>query len=286
MKVAALVSGGKDSIYSMMQCVAHGHTISVLVNLQPPTRSALLSSQSQSQSQPPSASAVQSEHPQTTPAVITPVNPADDEVIDELDSFMYQTVGHEAIAAVAECLEIPLLMHDILGGSNNTQLEYTPTCGDEVECMYNALARAKAQFPEIQAVCSGAILSTYQKNRVTNVCERLGLTPLSYLWSREQVPLLTEILDSGVDPIIIKVAALGLTPPMLGMHLRDAFPRLLDLNTKYGIHVCGEGGEYESLVLDCPLYKKKIVIDGFQKHVGPDGVGYIHITQYHLEKKT
>ena len=34
-KVLALVSGGKDSCYSMIQCVAAGHTIVGLANLRP-----------------------------------------------------------------------------------------------------------------------------------------------------------------------------------------------------------------------------------------------------------
>lgn len=35
MRVAALVSGGKDSCYNMMQCVAEGHEIVALANLHP-----------------------------------------------------------------------------------------------------------------------------------------------------------------------------------------------------------------------------------------------------------
>lgn len=31
-------------------------------------------------------------------------------------------------------------------------------------------------------------------------------------------------------------------------------------NTLYGSHICGEGGEYETLTLDCPLFKSKIIL--------------------------
>jgi len=31
-------------------------------------------------------------------------------------------------------------------------------------------------------------------------------------------------------------------------------------NTKYGINVCGEGGEYETFTLDCPLFYKALVL--------------------------
>jgi hypothetical protein len=43
-------------------------------------------------------------------------------------------------------------------------------------------------------------------------------------------------------------------------------------NERYGSHICGEGGEYESLTLDCPLFKKKIVLYG-SAHLSVD-VGY------------
>ena len=29
---------------------------------------------------------------------------------------------------------------------------------------------------------------------------------------------------------------------------------------KYGLNVCGEGGEYETFTLDCPLFNKRIVM--------------------------
>ena len=35
---------------------------------------------------------------------------------------------------------------------------------------------------------------------------------------------------------------------------------LLLQHSEFGFHVCGEGGEYETLVTDCPLFKKKIVM--------------------------
>jgi diphthine-ammonia ligase len=29
---------------------------------------------------------------------------------------------------------------------------------------------------------------------------------------------------------------------------------------KYGLHPCGEGGEYETFTLDSPLFKKELVM--------------------------
>lgn len=69
------------------------------------------------------------------------------------------------------------------------------------------------------------------------------------------------MIDCRVHAIVIKVAALGLKPELhLGKSLRDLQPYLATIHDKYGINVCGEGGEYETFTLDCPLFKQRIVM--------------------------
>ncbi len=43
-------------------------------------------------------------------------------------------------------------------------------------------------------------------------CARLGLTSLALLWMRDQDELLQEMIDKGMNVILIKVAAAGLEP--------------------------------------------------------------------------
>ncbi len=93
--------------------------------------------------------------------------------------------------------------------------------GDEVEDLYALLVNVKRCHPEVGAVCSGAILSNYQRARVEAVCARLGLVSLAYLWQREQQELLDEMLGAGLNAVLIKVASLGLTPTHLGKSLHE-----------------------------------------------------------------
>ncbi len=69
-------------------------------------------------------------------------------------------------------------------------MQYTRTEGDEVEDLYCLLAYVKESVPGIGAVTSGAIASDYQRLRVENVCARLNLVSLSYLWHQPQKVLL------------------------------------------------------------------------------------------------
>ncbi|XP_070612353.1 diphthine--ammonia ligase isoform X2 [Erythrolamprus reginae] len=250
MKVVALISGGKDSSYNIMHCVAAGHQIVALANLRP----------------------------------------TEDKGFDELDSYMYQTVGHQAIELYAEAMGLPLYRHTIKGSSINTGSIYTKCDGDEVEDLYQLLKLVKDK-EGVEAVSVGAILSDYQRVRVENVCRRLALQPLAYLWRQNQDTLLREIISLKVQAIIIKVAAIGLDPDKhLGKTLDEMEPYLLKLSQKYGVHICGEGGEYETFTLDCPLFKKKIVVDSSEVVVhSADAfapVAYLRLLKLHLEDKT
>jgi diphthine-ammonia ligase len=74
------------------------------------------------------------------------------------------------------------------------------------------------------------------------------------------------MIDAGVEAVLIKVAALGLDPKRhLGKSIAELFPTLCQLNETFGIHICGEGGEYETFTLDCPLFKKRIRMYGKKK---------------------
>ncbi|KTB04471.1 Diphthine--ammonia ligase [Nakaseomyces glabratus] len=229
MKFVALISGGKDSCYNILHCQRQGHELVALANLRPI-----------------------------------------DTDKQELDSFMFQTVGHDIVSLYENCTGLPLFRKEIHPKtSKNVELNYTPTKDDEIEVLYQLLSEVKQSIPDLQAVSVGAILSSYQRTRVEDVCGRLGLVVLSYLWQRSQLELMTEMcsmskqedeLNSSesckLDARIIKVAAIGLDSTDLGKSLPQLFPKMLKLNTQYEVHICGEGGEFESMVLDAPFFRK------------------------------
>lgn len=90
------------------------------------------------------------------------------------------------------------------------------------------------------------------------------------------------MLTNGFDTVLVKVAAPpGLIPSKhlnktLGA-LQSSGLLLLDrLYERFGFHMCGEGGEYETLVvLDCPLYKKRLVLTEVEVTETVDGVGML-----------
>uniref|UniRef100_A0A5S6PJC7 Diphthine--ammonia ligase n=1 Tax=Brugia malayi TaxID=6279 RepID=A0A5S6PJC7_BRUMA len=189
----------------------------------------------------------------------------------------------------SEACGLPLYRREIRGRPIKTGIFYEEENNDEVEDLYELLAFIKQKHPDIEAVSSGAILSSYQKNRIQNVCRRLNLEPLTYLWNADQAVLFDEIISSGIEAIIVKVAALGLSTRHLGKSLREMKNLLLDLSSRYGVHICGEGGEYETFVVNCPFFTKRIVVDETKivEHSVNDfaAVAYLSLSKLHLENK-
>lgn len=161
---------------------------------------------------------------------------------EEIDSYMYQTVGHGSVERLAECAGVPLFRAEISEDEDRVV--------DELAAF---LMRIKAAAG-VDGVSVGAIGSSYQQQRVDKACARAGLRSLAYMWQRDQRELLDEIVAAGVDARIVKVASMGLHARHLGQPLAAIRDELLALP----IHPCGEGGEYETFVLDAPFFQQRL----------------------------
>ena len=207
----------------------------------------------------------------------------------EADSFMFQTAGTNCLAALAQALDVPLVSRALTLASVNTELNYTFTQQDEVEDLYNLLYAVKLKFPQAEAVVSGAVLSSYQRNRVENVCGRLGLVSISPLWKYDQMQMLNEMTEKGYKAVICKISAMGLLEKHLGQNVFGYISQFAELKSKYGFHVAGEGGEYETLVVDAPIMKKRLILEETEVVSTGNSVyspyGYLVVNKVKLQDK-
>ena len=90
-----------------------------------------------------------------------------------------------------------------------------------------------------------------------------------------------------MDIIVVQVAADGMNESWLGRKLDEgAVDDLSELHRKYGVHIMGEGGEYETLVLDAPIFKRRIKVMNYDKKwFSEQWRGCLEIHEFKLEDK-
>lgn len=213
----ALISGGKDSFYTIQTLLEQGYTLVACVYIKS----------------------------------------------NDIDSYMYQTAGQEFIENYKNVLSVPLHIFETKNIAINKDINYSKTDNDEVEIMFEALSDLKSKY-KFDFVSSGAIKSTYQLERVKNICDRLNLSPLSPLYNSDQ-NLLYEKIKEKLDAIFVRISSTDLDQSVIGKNISV----ISDVKIA---NKCGEGGEYETLVLDAPFFVRKIVINSFEVECHPEEI--------------
>ncbi len=179
------------------------------------------------------------------------------------DSYMYHVPATNIAALAAESIGIELVdvRPEEFGADDVAD---AGAQGDaELEPLEAALRDLDGRLPDgIAGVTAGAVESEYQTTRIEGLCERLGVELFAPLWQRNPEPLAEEMLAAGFEITIVQVAAAGLDESWLGRTLdRDALEELQALNDEYGVHLLGEGGEFETLVTDAPHMDRPIELE-------------------------
>lgn len=176
------------------------------------------------------------------------------------ESFMFHTINIGLTLMQSRCMEIQFVSKRSEGVKEQEV--------NDLEMLLNGL--------DAEGVVCGAVASKYQRDRVEKVCEKLGLKLITPLWGKDPEELLRKMVKDGFEIIIVDVAADGFDESWLGRKIDEkTIDDLKKLNKKYGINMVGEGGEMETFVLDCPLFKKKLVITQTEKRWEDNSGKYI-----------
>lgn len=162
------------------------------------------------------------------------------------DSWMFHSINIHLTEMLAEAMNISFI-------KKQTKAEKEK----ELEDLKQVLKKL-----EIDGVVSGAIASEYQKNRTQKICEELKIESITPLWGKNQEEILFDIVKTGFEVIIVGVFAEGLDESWLGKKLDEtSIKELIKIRQKYFINEAGEGGEFETLVLNGPIFEKKLILD-------------------------
>ncbi|MDA0525684.1 diphthine--ammonia ligase [Methanococcoides alaskense] len=168
------------------------------------------------------------------------------------DSYMFHTPNIDLSRLQAEAMGFPFLE--------------TFTEGEkelELDDLKNAILEAQKEYG-LEGIVTGALYSNYQKDRIEKICNELGLDVFSPLWHMDQEQEMRDLLDKGFRFIFSSIAAYGLDSGWVGKEITASeVDKLVKLNGKIGLNIAGEGGEFESFVIDAPMFKKRIQINKY-----------------------
>jgi diphthine-ammonia ligase len=220
----ALVSGGKDSIYSAFVAETQGWTIDELLTIAP----------------------------------------------EDPDSMLFHTPNLQWVSLQAESWG---KRHRSVPSSGGGEVE-------ESQTLERALSGSNG------LVVAGAIQSSYQWARLERVCFRLGRRLYTPLWGKEPGIVVRAEIASGLDIRLVHLAAESLDPGLIGQQLNERLVEELERRSREirRLNVAGEGGEFETLVVDAPFFRKRLVLDETEV-TERAGTTRLTVRRVHLEAK-
>jgi len=224
MTVTALVSGGKDSVYSAYLADTQGRTVDELLVLRP----------------------------------------------DDPDSMLFHTPN----------LDLVELQARAWGKRHRSVPVAGRTEPDELAALERALADDSGW------IVAGAIQSSYQWARLLSVAARVGRPVYTPLWRKEPGRVVREEIAAGLDIRLVHLAAEPLGPDLLGRRLD--LPLVEEIERRSAsvrpTNVAGEGGEYETAVVDAPFFSARIEFTEAAPSVGPSS-SRLHVRSARLVPK-
>lgn len=164
------------------------------------------------------------------------------------ESYMFHVPNIHLTDLMSEALDIPLIKA-VTDGEKEKEL-------DDLK-----IELANLKELGIEVIYTGALFSTYQKSRIEKLCNEVGLKAISPFWHKDPREYMELVLSSGFKVIIGGVYAEGLDKSWLGKEIdRVALDDLIKISEKTYLHLAFEGGEAETLVIDGPIFKKRIEI--------------------------
>ena len=202
--------------------------------------------------------------------------------ITDSDSLMFQVPSTALAGLQAASAEIPWLPISI-DGDEDTEMEMLEQALEPVVMgsrkkrsgIWSADELDSAQWPEnwpwpehltrlrpgepIEGLVVGALRSDYQKTRIERMCHRLGIKSFCPLWHHDSITHMHDLVNHNHKVMMTSVTSDGLGEEWLGRILDlENLKELQQLAEKYRFNIDGEGGEFETAVLDAPWMNRRI----------------------------
>jgi len=176
----------------------------------------------------------------------------------------------EVLEAQARAMEIPLVRH------RTTQADYEAEFKKELHAFKEA---------GVTGGVFGDIDFEPHREWVTRVCNEAGIQPILPLWGLAQDKIMGDFVAGGFKATVIVTKAELMGEEWLGRTVDGDFIRdLQELIRTKPMTLCGEAGEYHTLVTDGPNFKKRLELQQTDK-ILREGYWFLDILKYGLRGK-
>jgi diphthine-ammonia ligase len=149
-------------------------------------------------------------------------------------------IPSEILYAQAKAAQLPI--HLINSSWQEYEMKFT-----------SALQQLKSDH-DLHAAVFGDIDLQAHRDWEEKVCNNAGLKAILPLWQQDRESLVLQMLNSGIKTMIVSCNEI-MGEDYLGRILdEDLVQKLKSIN----VDVCGENGEFHTLVLDCPLFDQPL----------------------------
>jgi uncharacterized protein (TIGR00290 family) len=142
-----------------------------------------------------------------------------------------------------------------------------------------ALAFLKGE--DTQGGVFGNLWMNEHREWAERVCTESGIMPLLPLWKMEGKDLLWQLVGAGFEAVVIGVKHGLLDIDWLGRRIDEEF---INEMGRQEADLCGEQGEYHTLVVDGPIFGKRITIGG-TRVIRRKEISFLEILNFDLEDK-
>ena len=153
----------------------------------------------------------------------------------------------------------------------------------EAEIVKNIVAKEE----KVDAVVLGGTgLQETQLRSIQETLMPLGIDVFAAHAGQDHDTVMQEMIAKGYDIRMTQFAAEGLSAEWLGRRIDEkSFPELKKLADKFGFHIGAEGGHWDSLVLDGPIFPKRLEVTEAEKVIDDKYCGHLVIKRLNAVEK-
>ena len=124
-----------------------------------------------------------------------------------------------------------------------------------------------------------------QLKSIQNALRPLNIDAFASHAGEDHDLVMERMLDDGYEILITQIASDGLKDWLGKKITKENFPQLKKDSVKYGFHIGFEGGYADTLVLDCHLFSKQMVVDDMSVIFEDNYCGHVVINKYRMQDK-